>query len=125
LSCVIIDKLPFAAPNDPVLEARLNTLREQGSNPFAEHQLPNAVITLKQGVGRLIRDSADRGVLMICDNRLRTRSYGYTFLNSLPRMPRTQKLAVVQRFFSLEKPLNSPKMPEAPDSDTPSADTES
>nr|CAA6830157.1 MAG: DinG family ATP-dependent helicase YoaA [uncultured Thiotrichaceae bacterium] len=123
LSCVIIDKLPFAAPNDPVLEARLNTLREQGSNPFAEHQLPHAVITLKQGVGRLIRDSADRGVLMICDNRLRTRSYGYTFLNSLPRMPRTQKLAVVQRFFSLEKPLNSPKMPEASGSDTSSTDT--
>ena len=127
LSCVIIDKLPFAAPNDPVLEARLNTLREQGSNPFAEQQLPHAVITLKQGVGRLIRDQADRGVLMICDNRLRTRSYGYTFLNSLPRMPRTQKIEVVQRFFSREKPLSAPKAPEQPTSgasDTP-ADSES
>ncbi|PID34447.1 MAG: helicase [Thiotrichales bacterium] len=109
LSCVIIDKLPFAAPNDPVLEARLNTLREQGRNPFAEYQLPHAVITLKQGVGRLIRDQADRGVLMICDNRLRTRSYGYTFLESLPRMPRTQKLEVVQRFFSRDKLLHTPK----------------
>lgn len=112
LSCVIIDKLPFAAPNDPVLEARLDTLRQQGQNPFAEHQLPQAVITLKQGVGRLIRDQADRGLLMICDTRLRTRGYGRTFLDSLPRMPRTQKLDVVERFFSKDKPLNPPEMPE-------------
>ncbi len=103
LSCVIIDKLPFAAPNDPVLEARLDTLRQQGQNPFAEHQLPQAVITLKQGVGRLIRDQADCGLLMICDTRLGTRSYGRTFLESLPRMPRTRKLEVVERFFASEK----------------------
>ena len=115
LSCVIIDKLPFAAPNDPVLEARLDTLRQQGKNPFGEHQLPQAVITLKQGVGRLIRDQADRGLLMICDTRLRTRSYGHTFLNSLPRMPRTQKLEVVERFFSKEKPLRPPEMREPRD----------
>lgn len=118
LSCVIIDKLPFAAPNDPVLEARLDTLRKQGQNPFAEQQLPHAVITLKQGVGRLIRDQADRGVLMICDNRLRTRSYGYTFLNSLPRMPRTQKIEVVQRFFSKEQPLQTPAKPTVPATET-------
>ncbi|PIE01096.1 MAG: helicase [Thiothrix nivea] len=123
LSCVIIDKLPFAAPNDPVLEARLDTMRKQGRNPFVEQQLPHAVITLKQGVGRLIRDQADRGVLMICDNRLRTRSYGPAFLNSLPRMPRTQKLAVVERFFSNEQPLKTPDQPSEPESaddiDTP------
>lgn len=111
LSCVIIDKLPFAAPNDPVLEARLETLRREGGNPFADYQLPQAVITLKQGVGRLIRDQDDRGLLMICDARLRTRSYGSVFLESLPRMPRTQKLEVVERFFSQEHPLKPPPTP--------------
>ncbi|MDD5394282.1 MAG: ATP-dependent DNA helicase [Thiothrix sp.] len=100
LSCVIIDKLPFAAPNDPVMEARLDSIRQRGGNPFAEYQIPQAVITLKQGVGRLIRDQQDRGVLMICDIRLRTRSYGKIFLDSLPRMPRTQKLEIVERFFA-------------------------
>jgi len=109
LSCVIIDKLPFAAPNDPVLEARLETMRQQGGNPFVDYQLPHAVITLKQGVGRLIRDQSDRGLLMICDNRLRTRSYGRIFLDSLPRMPRTQKLAVVERFFSQEQAFEPPQ----------------
>lgn len=100
LSCVIIDKLPFAAPNDPVMEARLDSIRQRGGNPFTEYQIPQAVITLKQGVGRLIRDQHDKGVLMLCDNRLRTRSYGKIFLDSLPRMPRTQKLEIVQRFFA-------------------------
>ncbi len=117
LSCVIIDKLPFAAPNDPVLEARLDTLRRQGGNPFADYQLPQAVITLKQGVGRLIRDQHDRGLLMICDTRLRTRSYGRIFLDSLPRMPRTQKLEVVERFFSRERPLRPPPEPVVADAD--------
>ncbi len=125
LSCVIIDKLPFAAPNDPVLEARLDTLRRQGSNPFAEYQLPQAVISLKQGVGRLIRDQADRGLLMICDVRLRSRSYGRIFLDSLPRMPRTQKLAVVERFFSLEQPLQTPPAPLPLVQDVPSGEPES
>ena len=111
LSCVIIDKLPFAAPNDPVLEARLETMRREGGNPFADYQLPQAVIALKQGVGRLIRDQEDRGLLMICDARLRTRSYGSVFLDSLPRMPRTQKLEVVERFFSQERPLKPPPTP--------------
>ena len=91
LSCVIIDKLPFASPGDPVLQARIDALRERGGNPFREYQLPQAVITLKQGVGRLIRDIDDRGVLVICDPRLRTRGYGAVFLESLP--PMTQALS--------------------------------
>lgn len=99
LSCVIIDKLPFASPGDPVLEARIKSIRENGGNPFFDYQLPNAVIALKQGVGRLIRDSTDKGVLMICDPRLRTKAYGKTFLESLPRVPRTSKPDVVERFF--------------------------
>lgn len=119
LSCVIIDKLPFAAPNDPVLEARLETLRREGGNPFADYQLPQAVIALKQGVGRLIRDQEDRGLLMICDARLRTRSYGAVFLESLPRMPRTQKLEVVERFFSQDRPLKPPPTPVQTDTHAP------
>lgn len=103
LSCVIIDKLPFASPGDPVLEARIKSIRESGGNPFAEYQLPQAVITLKQGVGRLIRDDNDKGLLVICDPRLRSKSYGVTFLESLPRVPRTSKLEVVQRFFKILK----------------------
>ncbi|WP_020559713.1 ATP-dependent DNA helicase [Thiofilum flexile] len=100
LSCVIIDKLPFASPSDPVLVARMDAIRQAGGSPFEEYQLPQAVIALKQGVGRLIRDQHDRGVLMLCDTRLQTRRYGQVFLDSLPRMPRTQRLEVVQRFFS-------------------------
>jgi ATP-dependent DNA helicase DinG len=99
LSCVIIDKLPFASPGDPVLEARLRYLREQGGNPFMDYQLPQAVITLKQGIGRLIRDVTDRGLLMLCDPRLVSKAYGRVFLDSLPPMPRTRSLAVVRRFF--------------------------
>jgi ATP-dependent DNA helicase DinG len=103
LSCVIIDKLPFSSPGDPVLEARIKSIREAGGNPFGEYQLPQAVITLKQGVGRLIRDQTDKGLLMICDPRLRTKSYGPTFLNSLPKVPKTSKLEVVERFFEIIK----------------------
>lgn len=102
LSCVIIDKLPFAAPNDPVTEARIQSIRNNNGNPFYEYQLPQAVITLKQGVGRLIRDHSDRGVLVICDPRLRTKSYGKVFLESLPRIPRTRKIEVVRRFFAIQ-----------------------
>ena len=101
LSCVIIDKLPFSSPGDPVLEARIKSIRESGGNPFGEYQLPQAVIALKQGVGRLIRDDDDKGVLMICDPRLRTKSYGKTFLASLPRVPRTSKQNDVERFFKV------------------------
>lgn len=100
LSCVIIDKLPFAAPDDPVLQARLNRLKAQGGNPFFEYQIPQAVITLKQGIGRLIRDANDRGVLVICDPRLITKPYGSVFLHSLPGMPRTQHIEDVSLFFS-------------------------
>lgn len=100
LSCVIIDKLPFASPGDPVLQARIEAMRAQGGNPFMEYQLPQAVITLKQGVGRLIRDVHDRGVLMLCDPRLGSKSYGRIFIDSLPPMSKTRKLEVVQRFFA-------------------------
>ena len=99
LSCVIIDKLPFAAPDDPVLEARLSALRENGGNPFFDWQVPAAVIALKQGAGRLIRDIADRGVLMLCDPRITSRAYGKLFLKSLPPLPLTRELADVQKFF--------------------------
>jgi ATP-dependent DNA helicase DinG len=101
LSCVIIDKLPFSSPGDPILQARIDALRNRGGNPFMEYQLPQAVITLKQGVGRLIRDINDRGVLMLCDPRLGSKAYGKIFLDSLPPMTRTRKLEVVERFFSL------------------------
>ena len=102
LSCVIIDKLPFASPGDPVLGARLDALRRGGGNPFMEYQLPAAVIALKQGAGRLIRDVADRGVLVICDPRLLTRPYGRVFLDSLPPMPQTRDLADVEAFFAAD-----------------------
>ncbi len=100
LSCVIIDRLPFAAPGDPVLQARIESLRQRGEDPFLCYQLPQAVITLKQGVGRLIRDVTDRGVLMLCDPRLLNKFYGRVFLDSLPPMPRTRKLERVQAFFT-------------------------
>lgn len=93
LSCVIIDKLPFTSPDDPLLKARIEDCRLRGGDPFNEVQLPDAVITLKQGVGRLIRDTDDRGVMVICDNRLVMRPYGEVFLNSLPPAPRTRDLA--------------------------------
>jgi ATP-dependent DNA helicase DinG len=99
LSCVIIDKLPFASPGDPVLQARIDALRDRGGNPFMDEQLPHAVITLKQGVGRLIRDVDDRGVLVICDPRLLSKSYGRVFLNSLPDMQRSRDFDRVAAFF--------------------------
>ena len=100
LSCVIIDKLPFSSPGDPILQARIEALREQGINPFMAHQLPNAVINLKQGVGRLIRDRGDRGVLVLCDPRLRSKAYGRIFLKSLPQMPHTSDSDQVHEFFA-------------------------
>ncbi len=99
LSCVIIDKLPFAAPDDPVLAGRLQALRESGENPFRHYQLPQAVIALKQGVGRLIRDEDDYGVVVICDPRVTGRAYGKSFINSLPQMPRTSSLDEVVHFL--------------------------
>ncbi|MDE2307887.1 MAG: ATP-dependent DNA helicase, partial [Xanthomonadaceae bacterium] len=99
LSVVVIDKLPFAAPDDPVLMARLQALERSGTNPFMGWQVPGAAIALKQGAGRLIRDVHDRGVLVLCDPRLTTKGYGRLFLASLPPMPRTRELADVQAFF--------------------------
>lgn len=102
LSVVIIDKLPFAPPDDPVLSARIDKMNEEGKNAFMEYQLPYSVITLKQGAGRLIRDEADRGVLVICDPRLITKPYGKRIWQSLPPFKRTKDLADVQAFFAEE-----------------------
>ena len=100
LSLVVIDKLPFAPPDDPVLSARLEALTKRGLSPFAVHQLPQAVITLKQGAGRLIRAETDRGVLMICDTRLVDKPYGRRIWQSLPPFKRTRELEVVRAFFA-------------------------
>lgn len=100
LSLVIIDKLPFASPDDPVLQARLAAIREAGGNPFFDYQVPQAVIGLKQGVGRLIRDVDDRGLMVICDPRLYAKSYGRTFLKSLPPMNVTRARADALRFLN-------------------------
>lgn len=99
LSLVIIEKLPFASPADPVLKARLTHLSEQGGNPFMDYQLPQAAITLKQGVGRLIRDSGDRGVCVICDKRIVQKAYGERLIGALPRMPVTHALEDVALFY--------------------------
>ena len=99
LSLVIIDKLPFTAPDEPLLKARIEDCRLQDGDPFNDIQIPEAVITLKQGVGRLIRDVTDRGVVIICDNRLVMRNYGETFLKSLPNSSRTRDLNKVIQFL--------------------------
>jgi ATP-dependent DNA helicase DinG len=109
LSAVIIDRLPFASPGDPVLQARIKHLQNNGVNAFAEFQLPKAILTLKQGVGRLIRDVDDRGVLVICDPRLQTRDYGNIFLNSLPKMRIVQNPLSVDNFFANEKTQSTPR----------------
>ncbi len=114
LSCVIIDKLPFATPDDPVLTARASAMEEAGRNPFIEYQLPNAVIALKQGAGRLIRDVDDRGVLMLCDPRLLRKNYGRTFLASLPPMARTRSPADVEAFFAVNAPESRVDVSPAP-----------
>ena len=100
LSVVVIDKLPFAAPDDPVFEARLDAIRRAGGNPFRDEQLPQAVIALKQGAGRLIRTETDRGVLVLCDPRLTGKSYGRVFMGSLPDFTVTRSLQEVQAFFA-------------------------
>ena len=90
LSLVVIDKLPFASPDDPVLAARVEHMRRQGLSPFIHHQLPRTVINMKQGAGRLIRNERDRGVLCICDPRMIDKSYGKVVWRSLPPMRRTR-----------------------------------
>lgn len=99
LVVVVIDRLPFAAPGDPFLKARLEQLRRQGGQPFRDYQLPQAVLALRQGVGRLIRGVSDYGVVVICDPRLRTRSYGRVFLRSLPPIPLVDTAAEACRFL--------------------------
>jgi ATP-dependent DNA helicase DinG len=99
LSCVIIDKLPFASPADPVTAARIAAMRDAGGDPFGDYQVPLAILTLQQGLGRLIRHRGDRGVLAILDPRLRTMGYGRRFLASLPPAPVTYDLAAVEQFF--------------------------
>ncbi len=100
LTCVMIDKIPFAAPDEPLLQAKADDLRKRGKNPFVDMQIPQAVITLKQGAGRLIRDVADKGVLVICDPRLVQKEYGATFLRSLPNMRRTRSMQEAMAFLS-------------------------
>jgi ATP-dependent DNA helicase DinG len=99
LSCVIIDRLPFAVPSDPVVAARVRAIDADGGNAFSEYQVPSAVITLKQGFGRLIRSLHDRGVLALLDNRILKKAYGRVFLNSLPPYQQTTDLAEIERFI--------------------------
>jgi ATP-dependent DNA helicase DinG len=99
LSCVIVDKLPFASPGDPITAARIDAIRARGGDPFGEYQVPLAILTLQQGLGRLIRHRRDRGVLAILDPRLRTKGYGRRFLASLPPAPVVHDLNAVEAFF--------------------------
>jgi len=100
LSLVVIDKLPFNPPDDPVLAARIEQINRAGGNAFMDHQVPRAVIALKQGAGRLIRDETDRGVLMICDPRLITKHYGKRIWRALPPFRRSRNLADAVGFFA-------------------------
>jgi ATP-dependent DNA helicase DinG len=100
LSCVIVDKLPFASPSDPILSARIDAIRARGGGPFDEYQVPLAILTLQQGLGRLIRHRGDRGVLAILDPRIRTKGYGRRFLAALPRAPVVHELDAIDGFFS-------------------------
>ncbi len=101
LSCVIIDKLPFAVPSDPVVEARIRAIRNDGGEPFYEYQIPQAAMALKQGFGRLIRSRSDRGVLVLLDNRISKQRYGQVFFDSLPDYRFTTKIGDVERFFDV------------------------
>jgi ATP-dependent DNA helicase DinG len=100
LSCVIVDKLPFASPSDPITAARIEQVRARGGDPFAEYQVPLAILALQQGLGRLIRHRRDRGVMAVLDPRLRTKGYGRRFIASLPPAPVVHDLSHVGAFFS-------------------------
>jgi ATP-dependent DNA helicase DinG len=99
LSCVIVDKLPFASPGDPITAARIEAMKSAGGDAFADYQVPLAILALQQGLGRLIRHRTDRGVLAVLDPRLRTMGYGRRFLESMPPAPVTHDLDAVGRFF--------------------------
>ena len=101
LSCVIIDRLPFAVPSDPVVAARVKAIDAEGGNAFFQYQVPAAVITLKQGFGRLIRSLHDRGLLALLDNRILKKQYGRVFVESLPDYRRTTDLQQVEAFFGV------------------------
>ena len=100
LSCVIIDKLPFSSPCDPVTAARIDAINAAGGDAFSDYQVPLAILTLQQGLGRLIRHRRDRGVLAVLDPRLRTKGYGARFLASLPPAPAVHDLSRIEAFFS-------------------------
>ncbi|MDQ1389490.1 MAG: ATP-dependent helicase DinG, partial [Acidobacteriaceae bacterium] len=105
LSCVIIDRLPFAVPSDPVVAARVKAIDADGGNAFFQYQVPAAVITLKQGFGRLIRSLHDRGLLVLLDNRILKKQYGRVFLESLPNYKKTTDMRVVEEFFGASSEL--------------------
>ena len=99
LTIVVIDKLPFGSPADPLMMARLEYIRRQGGNGFIEHQIPSAAISLKQGAGRLLRDQSDYGVIVICDPRITSKGYGSIFLDCLKPIPSTNSIKTVKNFF--------------------------
>ena len=101
LSCVIVDKLPFASPGDPITAARIEAIRARGGEPFSEYQVPLAILSLQQGLGRLIRHRRDRGVLAVLDPRMQTKGYGRRFIASVPPAPVVRDLDAVEAFFSI------------------------
>jgi len=105
LSCVVIDKLPFSVPSEPIVAARIRSLNESGGNAFYDYQIPEAIILLKQGFGRLIRSRSDRGILALLDKRILTRRYGAIFLRSLPRAPLTHDSLKLRNFFEKAESL--------------------